>query len=424
MHPSLILSAVLLLALTTPFRAQTATAASNEHPSVPSLGADLRKTSRTVVPEEEAASARIPGFASDIRFHGNDPMGYGQALTAAVSFKPWLALSGGGQDGAFGAGVMTGWTEAGTRPDFALVTGVSAGALLAPYAYLGSTYDHEMRDAYLSLTAADVFEVGDGGKGESLLDTWPLAESIKKRVTPRLLEAVAVAHAGGRLLWIVTTDLDAGKPVVWDLGAIAARGGPEALALFRQVLLASSSIPGLFPPVEIAAVTRDGQQITEMHVDGATTVPFYVAPETVMRGCFGLTPCPVANDHAEVKPSVLFTIVNGTLGMDYKLTERNLSSILGRAISIIEKTSTRASLAATAEFVRRQRIPAAVAAVKSEDATHVPNRARTFDPAEMSAMFELGRKRARAGQAFIQTEGTPDFDFHNIVKSFQENGQK
>src|SRR5205085_2491634 len=131
---------------------------------------------------------------------------------------PWLALSGGGADGAFGAGLLSGWSASGKRPDFAVVTGASIGALISPYAFLGSSRDEELRTNFTEITAADIFE--DKVTSESLFDTWPLKRLIEKRVRPEMLTAIAAEHRKGRRLLVVTTNLDAGRRVIWNMGAI------------------------------------------------------------------------------------------------------------------------------------------------------------------------------------------------------------
>src|SRR5262249_54645862 len=159
------------------------------------------------------------------------------------------AMSGGGADGAYAAGLLTGWTQTGKRPEFSVVTGVSIGALISPYAFLGSRYDAELKDSITTITPADIFE--DHATGESFMDSWPLKKTIEKRVTPQLVAEIAAEHRKGRRLLAITTNVDAGRRVIWNMGAIAERGDEKSLKLFRDVLLASASIPGFFPPVFI-----------------------------------------------------------------------------------------------------------------------------------------------------------------------------
>ena len=186
---------------------------------------------------DDQAAAVVPGFP-DARGWGDTAEYFQKVLPPGTG--PWRAMSGGGADGAFAAGVLNGWTQSGKRPEFSVVTGVSIGALLAPYAFLGSKFDEEVRQAMTTITGADVFE--DRPTHESFLDTWPLRRLIEKRVTPELVAAVAAEHRKGRRLLVVTTNADAGRRVVWDMGAIAQKGDESAVKLFRDVLMASSAI--------------------------------------------------------------------------------------------------------------------------------------------------------------------------------------
>src|SRR6202046_2034145 len=177
-------------------------------------------------PADEVAAA-IPGMP-DARFWADSVSDFNAALPPQPG--PWLALSSGGADGAFGAGLLNGLSESGKRPDYAVVTGVSTGALMAPFIFAGPKYDGALRDAYTKISAADIFEIG--GTGESFIDSWPLKDLIAKQITPGLLADIAAAHNSGRRLFVVTTDIDAGRPVVWNMGAIAAHGGDAAAQLF------------------------------------------------------------------------------------------------------------------------------------------------------------------------------------------------
>jgi predicted patatin/cPLA2 family phospholipase len=193
-----------------------------------------------------------------------------QSSTGNGSIVDLLAISGGGADGAFGAGLLCGWTLHGNRPDFQIVTGVSTGALSSPFAFLGSDYDDKLRQAYTTLHDSEVFltrNVFGLLRGDSLATTGPLYETISNFIDQSVLVAIAREHAAGRRLFIMTTNLDAQRPVVWDMGAIATSGQPDALDLFRRVILASASIPIAFPPQYIG-VEANGKTYTEMHVDG------------------------------------------------------------------------------------------------------------------------------------------------------------
>ena len=188
-----------------------------------------------------------------------------------------LALSGGGADGAFGAGALIGLAQAGTRPAFAVVTGVSAGALIAPYAFLGPEWDQQLADAYTSGRAEHLLQPFGLGVvfGSSAYRGSPLKHLVEHYLTDALVQAVAREAASGRLLLVATTNVDTGETVIWDLGSIAMNGGQHAKALLRDVLVASASVPGLFPPV-IIRVQERGRLFAEAHVDGTATTPFLV----------------------------------------------------------------------------------------------------------------------------------------------------
>ncbi|MDP3383304.1 MAG: patatin-like phospholipase family protein, partial [Phenylobacterium sp.] len=161
-----------------------------------------------------------------------------------------LAISGGAAGGAYGAGVLVGLTRAGRRPNFAIVTGVSTGALIAPFAFLGPQWDDRLQDAYIGGHAAEALGLGGLSPGleAGLFRTVALQRLIHPFVDEALVSAVAAEHRLGRRLLVATTDLDSEKPCVWDMGEIALRGGVKATQLFRDVLVASASLPGLFPP--------------------------------------------------------------------------------------------------------------------------------------------------------------------------------
>src|SRR6185436_11731498 len=198
---------------------------------------------------------------------------HGRAKSGEKLVSNLLAISGGADDGAFGAGLLVGWTEHGDRPEFDLVTGISAGALIAPFAYLGSDYDRQLAGLFTSYSADQIYQsnvLSGLFGGNALADSAPLAQLIEQYVDARFLKRVAEERAKGRFLLIGTTNLDAQRPVYWDMGRIAQSKDPQAPELFRRVLLASASFPGIFPPVHIQ-VQAGGRQYEEMHVDGGTT---------------------------------------------------------------------------------------------------------------------------------------------------------
>jgi len=207
------------------------------------------------------------------------------ALFPAMFGKPhnYLAVSGGGQDGAFGAGLLLGWTAAGNRPDFQIVTGVSTGALIAPWAFLGPRHDATLKELYTTLTTKDILRkrwLVSILFREAAVDSTPLLNKIQQYVDDNVVQDIAAEHKKGRRLFIGTTTIDHMRPMIWDIGAIASSGQATAKELIHKVMLASASIPGAFPPVKIN-VTANGEQYDELHVDGGTTNQVFVYPPSL-----------------------------------------------------------------------------------------------------------------------------------------------
>jgi hypothetical protein len=300
-------------------------------------------------------------------------------------------MSGGGSDGAYGAGVLTGLTQTGKRPDFAVVTGASMGALLAPYAFLGPRFDEELHSLFATITAGDIFE--DRPTTSSLMDSWPLKRTIEKRVTPQLLADIAAEHARGRRLLVVTTNLDAGRRVVWNMGAIAAQGDDKALALFRSVLLASASIPGIFPPVLID-VQSHGKALQELHNDGTITAPFFIAPEQVLAG----------TGTVQLPTKELYVIANAKLSQQFEMTTPQTALVLGRSISLALQSGLRVELLLTLAAAQKQGISVNVAQIDAE--FEHPSRG-AFDPDYMKALYDFGVERAKQGKAFETVAPAP-----------------
>ena len=236
-----------------------------------------------------------------------------------------LALSGGGAGGAFGAGAVAGLTRAGTRPTFDVVTGVSAGALVAPYAFLGPTWDAQLFDAFTGAAGDNLLQSRGLGVifGSSVYSGRPLRQLIDGYVSDEMIRAIAREAAKGRLLLVATTDVASGESVVWDLGSIARNGGTSARALFRDVLVASASVPGMFPPV-IIRVAKDGVIFDQAHVDGAATLPFFVPPALLQT-----TQSVPGTGRAAV-----FVIVDGSLSEAARTTRLTARAILSRSIRV------------------------------------------------------------------------------------------
>jgi hypothetical protein len=306
-----------------------------------------------------------------------------------------LAQSGGGANGAYGAGLLYGWTKAGTRPEFQIVTGVSTGALTAPFAFLGSSTDEELREAYTGLNAQHVLEVR-GAYGlftPGLYSKAPLERLVRGYVTDSVIRSVAAQHAKGRRLMVATTDLDTEQLVVWDMGAIAAHGGPAARELFIKVLVASASVPGVFPPTMID-VRANGHRFEEMHVDGQTEGAFFAVPEDLL-----LTKR-LPSEPFKVR---LYVVVNGQLDSVFAMTPRATVPILARAIETANKASIRAVVTATFEFCVRRGCSLKLSALPPGAVDNPLD----FSAAHLQGLFDAGRTAIQAGTAWRDTPTAP-----------------
>ncbi len=306
-----------------------------------------------------------------------------------------LALSGGGGDGAFGAGILTGWTERGDRPQFEVVTGVSAGAIIAPFAYLGPRYDRALKEIWTQyqtsqLVTAQILPGILGGS--SLADTTPLENLIAQYADKQLLREVAAEYRKGRLLFVLTTNLDAQRPVVWNLGEIAASGHPNALELFRKAIMASAAIPGAFPPVAFP-VEVDGKKYDELHVDGGTTREVFVLPVNVPFKTY---------DRLYDKPPIrrLYIVKNGKIAPEQQVVNAKTLDIVSRSISTLIKNQN------LGELYRIHRMAQDAGADFNFIAVPVTFNVKSnqfFDPAYQSALFEEGRKMGAAGVPWKKT---------------------
>jgi len=301
----------------------------------------------------------------------------------------YLALSGGGADGAFGAGLLVGWSDAGTRPEFDVVTGSSTGALIAPFAFLGPTYDGALKDAY---TTHEAWTIAQRGSLATIIGNAALAYNsqlvslVDQYVSPAVLEAVAREHRRGRRLYIGTTQLDAQRPVMWDMGAIAVRGDESALKLFRQVLIASTSVPGVFPPVLIS-VQRDGSTYDEMHVDAGVTREVFLFPGLLNLG----------NDSLNPTVRRLFVIRNAKLGPEWEAVEPDLLKIGRRSVSTLIKNQGWGDLDRIYLQARASRIAFNLASIPQSFDAKEPE---PLDVGYRKLLFDTGYRLARNGYSW------------------------
>jgi predicted acylesterase/phospholipase RssA len=302
----------------------------------------------------------------------------------------YLALSGGGDDGAFGAGLLVGWTKQGSRPTFNLVTGISTGALIAPFAYLGKDYDPILKEVYTTIKPNDVYvERGilSGIISDGLADSTPLYRLISKYVDESFLKNIAYEYnTNGRWLLIGTTNIDAGQPIIWNMGRIASIGTPEALELFRRIMLASASIPGAFPPVMFDFLV-DEQVFQEMHVDGgaSTQVFLYPAAAAVKANEMGIK----RRNNRQV-----YIIRNSRLDPRWNETERRTLSVAGRAISQLIQTQGIGDLYRIYNTAQSDNVGFNLAYIGSDfNEPHT----QEFDTKYMNALFQYGYEHAING---------------------------
>ena len=377
------------------------------------LGACAAAIARNPVPATLENNAQVVGMGpTPIRFWGDQL----PANTEAIVKEKWaqtranrpellaggrrpvmtsLALSGGGSDGAFGAGLLVGWTASGKRPEFDIVTGVSTGALTAPFAFLGPKYDEALKAVFTESDTGDIAimrPVRGLLGGDSLASNSPLAKVVAHYVDEAFLEEVAAQHRKGRRLLIGTTNLDAERPVIWDMGAIAASGRPEALDLFRTVLLASAAIPAVFPPGFIK-VSADGSTYEEMHVDGGATREVFLVPTQFMAskvdGRLGIRPI-----------RRTYIIRNGHVAPEYKAVKARTLSIAGRAVSSMIKSQGVGDLYELYVFAKRNGIDYNVAYIPAD---FLDTSTQAFDQVYMTKLYDLGYQMALNGYPWKKT---------------------
>lgn len=355
---------------------------------------------RTQFTESEQSIAQIPGMPN-VRFYSDAllseirrVMKEDVILAAAKENGGFrvLAISGGAYDGAYGAGILNGWTRSGRRPKFAVVTGVSAGSLIAPLAFLGPDYDRQLKDAFTSGVSEPI---GDGT--DSVLSVLNEAGTrretmyalVSSFVDEKLLRAVAAEHRRGRRLLVVTTNLDAQRAVVWDLGAIAASGHPNALQLFRDVLTASCSVPGVFEPTRIT-VTANGRSFEELHVDGGVTTNVFTLPDAMLAGGGG---------RESIRGS-MYVIMNTRLTPEFQVVEAQVPVLLGRTIGTLLKAHSKAVVLTSIEFARSTGIDFNLTHMNVE----LPKDLKpSFNTEYMRAVYAIGYRRAASGDFWEKT---------------------
>jgi hypothetical protein len=343
------------------------------------------------------SKAQIAGF-ENIRLYVDAPTD--EVRAARQMFVPrtgkgranYLALSAGGDGGAYGAGYLNGWTARGNRPPFDMVTGVSSGAFIAPFAFVGKCADAKLASFFqegMAKKMASRNYLFQSALGQSIYPSGPMIALIKSQVDDDLIDQVGKRHRSGARLLVLTTNLDAGRGVIWNLGAVAASDQPTRYDLFRTVLRASASIPAFFPPTEIVSHSR-GTQLTELHVDGGAIRQLLFLPDAALNTA-------VAQDFLPNITPNFYVIVNQGLTPDFMMARGQTVAIGRRAYNVLIRASTRETLTADYEFADAHGIPFHM--------THIPAslselESKPFDQKYIQAAFDLGVANGKFGTWF------------------------
>lgn len=308
---------------------------------------------------------------------------YGNSLRGKEVPITYLSISGGGSNGAYGAGFLVGWTKRGDRPKFNVVTGISTGSMIAPLAFLGPKYDDKLKEAYTTITTKDVAETqvfaALVGRASGLADNTGLKKLIARYFTKEMLDEVAAESLKGRALLIGTTYLEAQRPIIWDIGAIARSGNPKALDLVHQIILASASIPGAFPPANIE-VTADGKTYNEMHVDGGVTRQVFMYPPSYR-------PAVVDKAIGWKARRTVYIIRNNKISSEYSDVEPKIFSIVGKSLDTLIKYDGISDLYKIYTIARRDKLKYNYTSIPEEfTAQSTP----AFDEKYMGSLFQAG----------------------------------
>ncbi|PZQ45310.1 MAG: patatin [Micavibrio aeruginosavorus] len=392
------------------------------------LGACGTVPLHSAVPKDKVSQTVVEGYSANIRSWGDQApenlddvvakritqyKAAHQAEFEATGHYPpmeYLALSGGGNDGAFGAGLLNGWTKSGTRPQFAIVTGVSTGALIAPFAFLGSDYDDELKELYTTLKSENIFIAGfstilDGITGGlALTDNGPLFKKIEESVTKEMFDKIAAEHRKGRRLLIATTNVEAQRSVIWDMGSIANSGRPDALKLFHKIMLASSAIPGAFAPVFID-VTVDGKEYSEIHSDGGVTAQVFLYPLQSTS-----TESRIFKESGIERK--LFVVRNTKITPEYKELDPGLLSLSERSVETLIKYQGVGDLYRLYVGAKRDGIDYNL--IQVPETFQVVSK-EMFDPEYMGQIFKLGYDMGVNGVQWTKSPPYVEYTDDNVT---------
>jgi predicted acylesterase/phospholipase RssA len=361
------------------------------------------------VPPDLQVEAHLAGFPQEVRYFPRDPgdiklieQEFVDSWEREKAFlrRPvlpttsFLAVSGGGDKGAFSAGFLNGWSSAGTRPEFKLVTGVSTGGLIAPFAFLGPAYDHTLKSMYTAVSQKDLMArrfFYSVFLQDAMSDTTPLADLLKVYVTQSLVDAIAAEYAKGRLLFIGTTNLDARRPVVWNITKIAASRRPESVDLLRKIMLASAAIPGAFPPV-MFDVEANGQKYEEMHVDGGATTQIFVY-------WAGVRLKELAESHGAVRDRKIYVLVNARLDPEWGEVERRTLPITFQAIDTLLQYQALSDLYRIYTITQRDGTEFNLVYIPDDFRAPHPS---DFDPGFMRRLYDVGFEKGASGHEWLK----------------------
>jgi predicted acylesterase/phospholipase RssA len=326
-----------------------------------------------------------------------------RAGTRLTDTADYLAISGGGENGAYGAGILTAWTETGSRPTFKAVTGVSTGALIAPFAFLGPSCDAQLEHFYTTIEQSDVMAsrgLITAALSDSLYDPSPLLQKIRSVMTPETVAAIGREYSEkGRLFFISTANLDVPIGVLWNIGGIAASGNADAPELIAKILLASASIPGAFPPVMID-IRAGAEHFQEMHVDGGTVAQVIFYPPS-FSGRELIAGAGVNADYLSRvilrRQRRLYVIRNSRPGSDLETVDRSTLKIAGRAISTLISTQGIGDLYQLYMIAQRDHIDYNVTYIPTSFSEKLR---KSFDRQYMNKLYQAGRETMKAGHAW------------------------
>jgi hypothetical protein len=356
------------------------------------------------LPAELAPLAEIHGIPKARQWADKPPEGLNawldlpedelQTKYGAIMGRPhnYLVISGGGGDGAFGAGVLVGWSARGDRPEFQIVSGISTGALIAPFAFLGMRYDTVLEEAYTQYSTADLMHTRtlmDILSGDAAADVTGLQQLLERHLNNQVIEEIAEEWRKGRSLYVGTTNIDAARPVVWNITRMAASGAPNAPDLIRSVILASTAIPAAFPPIVIE-VEADGERYQEMHVDGGVTNQLFLA--------YAGMDWPRIKERLRLDdPISVYAIRNARLHEAWETIPRRLPAVVKRSVSTLIKSQGLGDLARLYIVARDNGFDYRLAYIP-DSFTSSSN--EPFDKEYMGKLFQLGYELSRKGEVW------------------------